>query len=568
MDSSYSLLCSASGTDLSRVSAFLEAEPWFFNIVDVESLWKRSTDWQLLRYSGAVGETVGSICNVNIKEEVVSSWRNALNEALDELRSQAQGVKVLACHLTLFSGKRQEFYVTASPLSFMDFKPSQVVMLIDDVYDMTKRLSGAGDVYREEYAINTHTVFSTKASKIKRDLLPDEKNLLKIETRLKIASRLLFWRKSEIIAAESLASALNIPFRVVGIKHPKFTIARILCNPELPAIYISHKISELRRSNREKPEEWDEFAYEVNALSEKLDNVAVSGIQPTAIDELRFGSPSPGSLIDRPLSMTPRWPKNENMAYEGDPDHLCFFDNTFHTEKFKQTAIGILRHFESTVFDEIAFRDHLLVRCNDGLLVYRPLAFPDENGFRRLSSGVRREVEHWALQYLDKDQGSPGTIAVFIHLASELLEHLPSKAEVLKNLIITQLQNSGLSPETAEKLWENRTATSDHLGRITGLEDPLKQLNTAATTALAKLCLQAGGDVPFHGIPRAFLVVSSSRSELDASINKAGKLFSTVFPSDSADMDNLRVVNQLIEEAGVRSAIALCDYISVPLGDG
>lgn len=560
--SGYSLLCSASGTGLSDVTAQLESS-FGFRVFDVEETLKDAVDWSHSRYSGST-HTIGAVCSSNPRSEVIKLWREALDHEIQRACSQDPNADrqhcVLACHLTLFSGKRLESYVASSPAQFNADPPSQVVMLIDDIYDMWSRLSGAGALYDEEKAFGSHKGFAVKSAGIDRELTPDEEALLRLETRLVVTSRLLHWRKAEIIAAENLASVLGVPFRVVGVKHPVQTLAGVLSEPESPCIYVSHKITELRRENQRRPGQWDAYATEVNNISDDLNATGVAGIQPTAIDELRFG-PFPSdseSLLDRPLGMTDRWPSNEGSAFVGDPEHLELFDLEFSSEEHRSAAVGMLRHFESTVFDEIAFRDHLLVSCNDGLLIYRPLALPDAQGKRRLSGGVRREIEHWALGYLDR-QDTRRPIAVFIHTAEELLDHLPHRWKNLHPLIITELEHGGLGPEEAELLVESRNLPSEHLARVTGVENPRLRLDEAATTALAQFVLQYGGNVPAHARGQGFAIVVLDESDLRNAVRRAGDLFSD--PPNDADLHNLEAVDLLVQASGLDSPLDLASRL-------
>lgn len=132
-------------------------------------------------------------------------------------------------------------------------------------------------------------------------------------------------------------------------------------------------------------------------------------VQPTAIDELRFFKErSSAPRLDRySAELSDRWKLSGDPALP--PSN---FDNLGTAlNQYSRGTVALLQH---SIYDEISFRDHLLVSCTDGLLVYRPTAVE-----ARISGGVEEEVSHWgqALVNSDPDRSRPAAI---VHVFDEL----------------------------------------------------------------------------------------------------------------------------------------------------
>jgi len=443
------LVCGAAATSLSKIANQLHTA-YGDIIIDVEDVIKRGVDWS--RFEGSP-HTMGTLCSELDRDEVLEEWKTAFRTGIAEAtrpQKNAEGhAIVIATHLTLFSPTRLEYYLP--PLagvlaaSLKKLQISRVIVLIDDVYDMFHRLSADGDMCNEDSLVREHRhhselltggpVLDTNGE---RRLVPSDGGIeverhpdpfsaedsenLRIEAIAKSLIRLMTWRKTEMMEAEHLARNLStlygrrVPLSVLGTKH-QLAALQSLIEGGRKAIYISHKITEPREENRALAAKglhsWPDYAVEVNSLAESLLNEKIIGIQPTAIDELRFFRNSLATRrIERySLNQSDRWPLLSGIMYSAVASKPDVLDIAELSEYSSGTA-GMLQH---AIYDEIAFRDHLLVSCNDGILVFRPGAFG-----AKISGGVEMEIAHWAKSSLGSDAGQR-PLAI-IHLSSELTE--------------------------------------------------------------------------------------------------------------------------------------------------
>ncbi|MBE9594757.1 MAG: hypothetical protein IMF19_14905, partial [Proteobacteria bacterium] len=88
------------------------------------------------------------------RDRVIELWTDALSEGVDQLRKSNGALKLLSCHLTLYCGRREEFYSPFNVNLFEEkveketiFKPSHLLLLIDDIYDMYLRLTDKDQLF-------------------------------------------------------------------------------------------------------------------------------------------------------------------------------------------------------------------------------------------------------------------------------------------------------------------------------------------------------------------------------------------------------------------------------------
>ncbi len=258
----YTLICSASGTGLSSSVRRLVSTPREGLGLQVEDIEKRlcssSGLWDLPAFGGVPPESrsMADVCSKLPRRAVSHYWREALRSSLQALESAENCALALACHLTLFTPHRREFFVPGRPQDFLEagaghtHQVARVVVLIDDIYDMYARLSGPHDVFNEQQQTRNYNDWVTKLSG--QSLLEPGSGtpeLLRFEVRRRSLESLAAWRRAELVQAEALANALGgVPLTVLGVKHHLWVLDDLVFRPESHVAYLSHKITEARRN--------------------------------------------------------------------------------------------------------------------------------------------------------------------------------------------------------------------------------------------------------------------------------------------------------------------------------
>ena len=347
------------------------------------------------------------------RDKVISLWSDALRYALNELQNSNADLKLLSCHLTLYCGRRDEFY---SPLNVNLFvekigktirKPSHLLLLIDDIYDMYLRLSDKNQLFDTQDRIDRYLERIWNEVEDKEGPQNFQHNLrssLIFEWKLCVLSNLLSWRHSEILMAENLARQLDAKFLLWGVKQPTKIAAAWLRKSDSTLVYLSHPISRPRRQKIEGGS-WPPIVSQFNELQDRLFEYNLVGVMPTAIDEYRIAQKSEeGTVLKRRLPvLEERWPLPatdiDSLLYStrknsADMHHKDLLTNKGPSSKSEladgEVVSTQLRALESQIMFQIASRDHLLVSSTNGLLVFRPFYRKGE-----FSGGVQAEIDHW-----------------------------------------------------------------------------------------------------------------------------------------------------------------------------
>ncbi len=396
------------------------------------------------RKSGSNRSDMAALTRAFPRAKVLSLWKSALEASVTAI--VPEHITVLVCHLTLYRSDRSEFYSTAaliaSVLGEHGLEVTEVIQLIDDVFDMYERLNVSSGALNAESGTLRWRSFSLKAlpaapARSNAENLSLDKQT-ELETCIQTLTLLLNWRHQEALSAESLAHALGARFTVLGVKHPYEVLRSLVQAPDNGGnrprtVYVSHPISAYRRDVNQKllsgandGDLWADGVRECNEIPALVgEDGQLVGIMPTAIDELRFYPlrRDAKSLVDRSPYLGPRWPLMQNgvgliatgsgqALFDDDVEHrtaILAEDSPIATEVFTGE---LTRFLEGFIFNEIPYRDHLIVANSDALLVHRP--FADR---ARLSSGVEHEVRHWR----DRQRNGEESIRlVILHSSLEL----------------------------------------------------------------------------------------------------------------------------------------------------
>jgi hypothetical protein len=149
------------------------------------------------------------------RSQILELWKDAVLQALHRLASSDRNVNILSCHLIYYGGRRDEFYtpINASCLENANIKPSHILLLIDDVYDMYLRLSSEKVLFDPKDRIpSLHGRIREEEGVEVEDLQPDQLVSLSLIWQIRTLELLLSWRHLEMVLAEKLATHLQASF--------------------------------------------------------------------------------------------------------------------------------------------------------------------------------------------------------------------------------------------------------------------------------------------------------------------------------------------------------------------
>jgi len=442
----FCLLFASVGTGLGSVTQLLEADDRFA-VRDIEHRIKNDqhTTAAMRRIGRGMGRdlTMEDVTSLP-RSEVRELWRDHAQQCLHDLSRASEPVKVLSGHLVYYSGRRNEFYcpIDIDVLRGTDpdgpnLRPTSLVLLVDDIYDVFARLRGANELFCAER-------FHEFARMVSRDpdgLGPDECRQLVLAWKYSALTRLLAWRSMEILVAEHLAQQLETErFLVLAVKQLGDVLKRWITEPQASSVYISHPISEPRRV-RAIQGSWPGVVDEINSLPLELLEFGLVPVSPTGIDEFRLET-SEGFLAYTGR-LSPRWPlqgdAGNQLVYaapeaQGAPDHLDillperydFTERDFATEEGTSDGPDYegqvhARSLKAMITEQVSSRDHLFVLRCSSILVYRPFY----GGRARFSGGVEAELNHWAEL---AEMGVEKRVA-FVHFEEDVKQMLQARSQ-------------------------------------------------------------------------------------------------------------------------------------------
>lgn len=520
------LVCAPSGTKLTKIADKLRDAKYPKAVQDLEArLCKRYTGHPSHEEMELQVNETPTMWHVvrRPRQELFDEWEATYEEALDACITQVEAeFRALCMHLSWYQPSTSEFF---SPVSVTCLRRaadqagcsfSQVVILIDDIYDMFARLQGTNDIYRadamEKRAERLHAL---RYSADRTAVTLQRSRIEAIESAL---IHLISWRQQEILHAESIARELGADFTVLGIKHSMKSFTDLLRSRNTPKTYLSHRISEVRRLNKAsnslpgKLGEWSAVVDEVNSLhfefakaeAEQLPISPQLLINPTAIDELRFGGPDENQNLLPYLAK--RWtvPKpREDLIWapaSDDNEHTKLLASDFiHPDEVPllkhpdekpllkhpdETASSVARALTNRIYHDVAFRDHVIVEHTPGLCVYRPFFQASRDGDEIVpsdwSGGVKPEILHWYSKASSAD-GQRRRLA-FVHSREEIQSRLAwltrkGSSDFVEDMLThlpQLLKDQGINSETADTLCKDirHARASDDKGSHLA-QDPL-----------------------------------------------------------------------------------------------
>jgi len=327
-----------------------------------------------------------------IQYEQYKLWLRAFEEIINKEIPQKKSVEHLfiTFHAVYYHQQKQEFFSPIDIKALMMLKNirkvKMMIVFIDDVYDVYRRLMDEGEMYSD--ILNKDKTIPLKA------IFASIFNII----------TLLNWREMELAFSKFIAKILdNIPLFVVSTKHPSFMVTRLMVKPlnKLNIYYLSHPITTIRQ---ESIQYLPSFVGRLESIIQSIisdENTIL--FFPTSIDELiierekyngkgyyywptlaqRWSHPYPEKdLLSPPL---PNYLKKVN------PLNPLKYKVSRRKNNRTSSAISQMLSllWDFIYYKQVISRDYSLVeQSKDGIIVCRPLF----NGVK--SDGVLGEIEY------------------------------------------------------------------------------------------------------------------------------------------------------------------------------
>lgn len=293
----------------------------------------------------------------------------------------------LTFHAAYFQTKKTEFIspIDLNILKSIASRIKVIIVLIDDCYDIYKRLMNDGKMYDYDRDLKNLSSFDALVTSIINLFL------------------ILSWREIEIAFSHQISHCLdNIPIYLIAVKHPKIIFERLVNVPldQLNFSYFSHSISAIRSSDRLQSGVFYGELYQFT--KELISREKMVLFIPDTIDEKRITTEEIDEHVSYflPDELEKRWAlpfAGDKILFSPTPDHLSKI-NPINPNNYKVTNQIKIKKMISTLLDllvkkissQINSRDHSLVELSKSIFVYRPY----------YAYAVPRGVEE-ELKYLD-----------------------------------------------------------------------------------------------------------------------------------------------------------------------
>lgn len=403
-------------------------------VVDDDALWASPRLRGVPRHLRTIRSPIEGFPRETMLEHWNRSYDSLVGKA-DALvaKADSSSPQVLAFHPSYYSARRSELYSTlARPIARKDdFKFDHVVLLIDDIYDVQRRLGSSRDIYDLQKRLDRH-LLSQKLDNFRLDFgkgTPEEEATwwrLRAENLNATLADIAVWRRFDMVQAELLAQAHECRVTVLGVKHPFRSLQQLLSDPlGTTTTYLSHPISRPRRAvGSGTVTGWPDVVVSSNRLGDRLAAENVELVMPTSIDEFRV-VPAKSTPFEREYRLGPRWPDlspTGAILENKEPANLALTPSGQGVEALGTYA----RALEKMIIGEVPFRDHYLVSNTDSFFVYRPLfgvegAISSSERGGSFSGGVQAEIDHWVDSWDTEIRKRPRR-ALFVHCYSDVQE--------------------------------------------------------------------------------------------------------------------------------------------------
>lgn len=265
----------------------------------------------------------------------IEMWAVAFNKLLDKVESMDPDHAFLSMHLTFHVPGR--FTIPYNINQITRFKPTHIITLIDDIFEVQARINQKNAQRGTDYYISL------------RDLAR--------------------WRAQEIGLASWLTRNLppspvtrgdqpqKVEHYVVAVKHPVDMLRKLLFEPELPRVYASFPITSTRDSG-ESRKEIDEVRDRLHSIYSVFDPLTIDELSPWVFEQAE-ASEDVELTRDDPRC---RWPLPETNL-------LCSGRSEIYPINLKKREVIEVK---GQVEHSIRVRDFGLVDVCDYIIGYRP----------------------------------------------------------------------------------------------------------------------------------------------------------------------------------------------------
>lgn len=347
------------------------------------------------------------------RNELGKRWKKAVREiagAISLSRVSTDEFVVILGHAVYHKNWTREFFsvVDSTYLHHQtSFKISHVVLITDDFQDTYSDLTGSNELYGDA-ALSFFLNESPAAAQLRKGGRGRSGNTTSYIAWINdCINSILTWRMQEIILGQKVADELGVRFMLWGIKQDLGTLLGWL-DGNSPIYYVSHPISEPRRLLRDG--QWPLIVGIINSLQKSFEGVGLHSVMPTAIDELRFEKEQSGKFTSILLE---RWPVPSSVETElrksgvlvGDynatellvPMRVRAKGGNVKKYPAKVARIqsfldGSFTALETTIYNQMANRDLLLVWLTDGIIVIEPWSARG----KAIHGGVKKEMLYLA----------------------------------------------------------------------------------------------------------------------------------------------------------------------------
>ncbi|MEE9379181.1 MAG: hypothetical protein V3V33_14235 [Candidatus Lokiarchaeia archaeon] len=256
-----------------------------------------------------------------------------------------------------------------------------IIVLIDDIYDIYKRLVDQGQMFN--------------------DILGSEDAFEAIYNSIKNYISILKWRQLETNISRLLSKMFETKLFIVAIKHPIFLIRRIIDNlyEQLNIFYLAHPISAIRRKSVDII---PGFASEINNFAKTIIDNNDKNVMflPGSIDELRIKEKKNNDHKMYIPDLHPRLDLPYGKKSQIGPPLVSRLEkyDEFNPAKCKMSVLtsndtekisGLLELLSDLIRLQVTSRDiNLINQSKSGLIAYRPY-FPE-----KISGGVVDEIKY------------------------------------------------------------------------------------------------------------------------------------------------------------------------------
>jgi hypothetical protein len=388
-------------------------------------------------------------------------WRQTLKRVQGDMETSDDDEYVfLSFHASYYHPSKTEFACAADlgALAELRDRTKMVIVLVDDCYNIYKRLMAPGKMF--------HKVTEEKDDR--GESVDPLDALLKSIWNL---STILTWREVEIAFSRKIATFLDVPFYVIAVRHPTPVFSRLIkgssrgSQGDIKLLYLAHSISEIREAGS------DRYSYFIHELSDfireltKHDDVVL--FVPDAIDEKRIKKDGRGRFLPETLDGWQLPFHNDEMLFvpletsvrKIPPLNPRSYEFGRASDQICSSVSYLLADLTNRITQQINSRDRTLVeQSEDGLVVYRP--YPDG---AYPSAGVDREIEYSSIlrdEYSDDYSGTRRKV-ILLSTAEDLGRLRITMAFDKLRYNVGGLGNAWGSFEDEKQRWQNDLSLVD-----------------------------------------------------------------------------------------------------------